>query len=469
MVLWIQWWRMVRHLRPAFARETTFLWFALGLVGITVRPDLRGVTSIIRALGLKEVFYDRLLDFFHSNAVHVDPLAALWCRLILTILPAALVPKVKNRPVFIGDGIKLPKTGRQMPAVKKLHQESANNTKPEFIYGHSCQALALLVGCAQSFFALPLTCRIHEGIVFSNRQTKSLLDKMINLVRSLTIPMPFYLAADAYYASQGMVHGLLHSGNHLITQVRKNAVAYWPAPPNSEKRRGRKRKYGAKVKLKTLFQDVSCFLEAPSPAYGESQITIRYRTLDLLWRPVGMAVRFILVIHPQHGSKIFMTTDLSLIALDILRIYGFRFKIEVAFKQALYTLGTYAYHFWMASMTPRPHQSGNQYLHRKSDTYRNHVCRKMQAYHGHMQLGIIAQGLLQYLSLTCTKAVWQSFGSWLRTIRDGIYPSEQVTALALRNTLPELLVNSPDDQILVNFIREKIDLDRKEGLRLLAA
>ena len=184
---------------------------------------------------------------------------------------------------------------------------------------------------------------------------------------------------------------------------------------------------------------------------------------------MGIVVRFVLVIHPQHGSKIFMTTDLSLFPLDILRIYGFRFKIEVAFKQALYTLGTYAYHFWMASMTPRPNQSGDQYLHRKSATYRDHVCRKMRAYHCHMQLGIIAQGLLQYLSLTCTKAVWQSFGSWLRTIRDGIYPSEQVTALALRNTLPELLVNSPDDPILVNFIRQKIDLDRQEGLRLLAA
>jgi bifunctional pyridoxal-dependent enzyme with beta-cystathionase and maltose regulon repressor activities len=86
-----------------------------------------------------------------------------------------------------------------------------------------------------------------------------------------------------------------------------------------------------------------------------------------------------------------------------------------------------------------------------------------------MQLGIMAQGLLQYLSLTCAKAVWNSFGSWLRTIRDGIYPSEQVTALALRNTLPELLVNSPQNLILVNFIREKIDLDRQEGLRLMVA
>jgi hypothetical protein len=236
MVLWIQWWKMVRQMRPAFARERTFLWFALCLVGITVRPDLRGVTSLIRAVGLKEVFYDRLLDFFHSKAVAVDSLAALWCRLILTVLPAALVPKINGRPIFIGDGIKLPKTGRKMPAVKKLHQESSNNNKPEFIYGHSCQAIALLVGGDKSFFALPLTCRIHEGIVFSNRQTKSLLDKMVDLVRSLTISMPFYLVLDAYYSSKVVVQGLLNSGNHLVTQVRKNAVAYWPARPSAEKR-----------------------------------------------------------------------------------------------------------------------------------------------------------------------------------------------------------------------------------------
>ena len=469
MALWIPWWKMVQQLRPAFRREVTFLWFALCLVGLTLRPDLRGVTSLIRALGLKEIFYDRLLDFFHSKAVLVDPLAALWGQLILTVLPASLVPKVNERPVLIGDGIKLAKTGRKMPAVKKLHQQSTNNTKPEFIYGHSCQAIALLVGCTQSFFALPLTCRIHEGLVLSNRQTKTLLDKMIDLLRSLTIPIPLYLVLDAYYASKVIVHGLLTSGNHLVTQVRKNAVAYWPALPGSEKRRGPKRKYGAKVKLKTFFQDVSSFIEAPSPTYGETHVMIRYRPIDLLWRPVGILVRFVLVIHPQHGSKIFMTTDLSLSPLDILRIYGFRFKIEVAFKQALYTLGTYAYHFWMAAMTPRPNKSGDQYLHRKSQAYRDLLSRKMRAYHCHMQLGIIAQGLLQYLSLTCTKAVWQSFGSWLRTIRDGIYPSEQVTALALRNTLPELLLNSTEDPILVNFIRQKIDLDRREGLRLIAA
>ena len=43
-----------------------------------------------------------------------------------------------------------------MPAVKKLHQESQNNSKPEFIFGHSCQAIAVVVMAAESYFALPL-------------------------------------------------------------------------------------------------------------------------------------------------------------------------------------------------------------------------------------------------------------------------------------------------------------------------
>jgi hypothetical protein len=87
-------------------------------------------------------------------------------------------------------------------------------------------------------------------------------------------------------------------------------------------------------------------------------------------------------------------------------------------------------------MTPLRRVSGNQHLHRKSGDYRNAVRRKIAAYHRHIQLGLIAQGLLQILSATQPKMVWRSFGSWIRTVRPGLAPSEQVVAIALRNIIP---------------------------------
>jgi hypothetical protein len=49
------------------------------------------------------------------------------------------------------------------------------------------------------------------------------------------------------------------------------------------------------------------------------------------------------------------------------------------------------------------------------------------------------------------------------------YLSTQIAALATRNSLPEFLVNSLRDQIIYKFIKERIDLERQEGERLLAA
>jgi hypothetical protein len=66
MVLWIQWWKIVRKLRPAFARERTFLWFALCLVGLTVRPDLRGVTRRFSMTGCSIFFTARPLPWTPS-------------------------------------------------------------------------------------------------------------------------------------------------------------------------------------------------------------------------------------------------------------------------------------------------------------------------------------------------------------------------------------------------------------------
>ncbi len=48
----------------------------------------------------------------------------------------------------------------------------------------------------------------------------------------------------------------------------------------------------------------------------------------------------------------------------------------------------------MSGMKPLRRGDGNQYLHRASDAYRAAVRRKLGAFHVHVQLCCIAQGLL---------------------------------------------------------------------------
>jgi len=408
----------------------------LVLMGLCCRSDNLGVTSFVRVLNLRGTAYHRLLHLFHSKALDLDVLTSCWVRLCLVLFRPF---EVGQRLVCLADGIKAPKEGKRMPAVKLLHQESQNNTKPEYIMGHSLQAISLLVRSAGGqVAAIPLTSRIHEGLVFSNRDSKTLLDKLVALLFSITCEWnrSVLLIADAYYASAKVIRPLLAKGHHLISRAKSNAVAYMLPAEVVKPGKGRPRIYGEKVRLKDLAADDSAFTSAPSPVYGEHDVMVRFRVMDLLWKPVGCIVRFCIVHHPVRGTIFLLCTDTSLAALEILQLYSYRFKIELGFRQAVHVLGAYAYHFWMFGMKPLRRGSGDQYLHRTSDQYRAAIRRKLLAYHLHVQLGCIAQGLLQHLAINHTAEVWHCFRSWLRTMNPAMPPSELVVAHALRSTLP---------------------------------
>ena len=217
-------------------------------------------------------------------------------------------------------------------------------------------------------------------------------------------------------------------------RVRINAVAYLPAELLKRKR-GRPKLYGNKIKLRDILADTKKMIHATSTLYDEVESKFLYRSLDLI---------------------------------EIIKIYSLRFKIEVSFKQAMRILGAYSYHFWMMNMDRIKKCSGDQYLHRKTEKYREQVKRKLHAYHAHVQIGLIAQGVLQVLSMTAHQFVWKYFGSWIRTIRPNILPSETIVMGALRNTLPEFLKDSSADLTIAKFILDKIDLSRAEGQRMVA-
>jgi hypothetical protein len=85
MSFWFHWWSVVSQLRSACSRRRTFFWLVLVLAALCTRGDLAGVTSFVRALGLRGRCYACLLDFFHSAAFCPDRLARVWTRLVLKV------------------------------------------------------------------------------------------------------------------------------------------------------------------------------------------------------------------------------------------------------------------------------------------------------------------------------------------------------------------------------------------------
>jgi hypothetical protein len=109
--LWGSWWNAIQSLQPAFTRVCSFMWFATIVAGLTVRVELLGVTSIVRALNLRPNLYNSLRKHFHSTAVKLDRLSALWAQAVLQLFPSPVC--INGRLVLVGDGLKVPKRGKK--------------------------------------------------------------------------------------------------------------------------------------------------------------------------------------------------------------------------------------------------------------------------------------------------------------------------------------------------------------------
>ena len=258
MDIWNSWWAMVYLLRPAFSREQTFTWFATCLAAFSIRSDLFGVTSFVRCLGLRVNCYHALLHFFHSDAVNLDQLARAWFKALVLHFPGLV--RHNDKLVIIGDGLKASRSGKKMPGVKYLHQQSESNSKPEFIMGHSFQALGLLCVINAQALCVPIMMRIHEGLVWSNADKRTLLDKFIEMLDSLLVAsFNAYVVLDGYYAAGKIVKGLLSNGNELITRARTNAVAY--RKPTRSKAKNKKDDLvhmERRLLLKTFLEPAQC-------------------------------------------------------------------------------------------------------------------------------------------------------------------------------------------------------------------
>jgi len=183
--------------------------------------------------------------------------------------------------------------------------------------GHSLQAVSLLVQAAQSVFALPLAVRIHEGLVWSNRDRRTLLDKMLALLGSIAIQEPFYFVADAYYAARKIVTGLLKQGNHLVTRMNPMPLPILPTCILARaKEAGPVLRHQAQAPITVQRPAVHASGREPRLRRAQRHAPLSGHRLTVAsGRPAGALVA---VMHPSRGSCLLMCTDTSLSAIEII-------------------------------------------------------------------------------------------------------------------------------------------------------
>ena len=411
--------------RSCFSRNQAFNWFVIAIIGFIVRGDSLGITSIIRELNLHPKVYVTFLHFFRSSAWNLEALTRQWIKLVINFAP---LQKVDGMNILIGDGVKQSKEGYYVPGVKKHHQESENSSKPEYIFGHMFGVVGILVGIKAKLFCIALSASVQDGVskirefedptAPSDSHVVQLITQAGKIVTqigpSVILLDRYFLSVPALKKAAEYVDELGKPLLQMVTKAKKSVVAY--AMPPAYSGRGPHPKKGHSIKLYDLFKtEKSNFVTAHVFLYGEMQ-EISYYSVDLLWgKKHYQKLRFVLVSFNGFNS-ILVSTSLDLSPLKIVELYGYRFKIEVGFKELKQTIKAFSYHFWSKSM-PRLNKYykdiNSAALAAITDKHiKDNLVKTLKSIEGYVLMSIIAMGLLQIIALNFSKELNSSSFRW---------------------------------------------------------
>ena len=448
--------KILEPFRSCFSREKAYGWFVTIIVGLMIRTDDLGVTSIIRDLGLSGANYPSMLHFFRADSWELKSLITRWTKTIAEIAP---LREIGGYTVLIGDGVKRASDGRYMPCMKKMVQESENSTKPTFVHGHLFGAVGVLIGSAKKSFCLPLSIRLHDGIQavegWSSQESVSHVVRMFrdgsraarHFGKSLFVLDRYFLTVPLLLEWKALVEKSERM-LEIVTRAKSNCTAY--EAPGPYKGRGRRPVHGAAVHLKDLFQSASAsFRTAKLCLYGEEK-KVRFLSRTLLWgQKLYQPLQFVLA---EYDGKqiILVSTSLTLAAEDIITAYACRFRIEAMFREMKQQIGGFCYHFWTRATPKLDHFRKKGVSDPLWDvtqpTERVRIIRTIQATEAYVMLCSIAFGIIQLLCLHFQNQLHVPDFRFLRTYsHSGI--SEASLMTYLRVNLFRFMASCPHSSI----------------------
>ncbi len=189
-----------------------------------------------------------------------------------------------------------------------------------------------------------------------------------------------------------------------------------------------------------LFDHMDMFEQLECCVYGKTE-EVFARALNLLWRPTGELVRFILV-YSSRGPIVLMCNDLQMPIATALELYCARTRIEIVFDMLKNLIGAFRYRFWSKGL-PRHSRK----LKEPSESNVKNVKKCWAAIEKFVMIGAIALGLLQLVSIKFNTTVWNHFELYLRT-RSRQLPSERTVKHVLSSFLGHIILKVASSGIM---------------------
>jgi SRSO17 transposase len=210
------------------------------------------------------------------------------------------------------------KSGKKIPGCSWYKDHAQNMAN---VFGHQWVLSALLY----KDFLLPLWAKLYhpKGARGCGRfQTKITLAK--GIIRALRLPIPckLYILVDSWYWAKELAQCCRKYGYHMISQLKSTSVLWMD---------GKKTKVTTLSTLDSAYREVSLFL------YGKNK-TLKIARFVGTIKGLGK-VAVVVVKEKRKKTSYLVSTNLHLSAIDIIKYYAKRWKIEQMIKDLKQRLG----------------------------------------------------------------------------------------------------------------------------------
>jgi hypothetical protein len=219
--------------------------------------------------------------------------------------------RIKDVLFLIVDDTLAKKTGKKIPGCG-WHKDHAQNMAN--VFGHQWVLSALLY----KDFLFPLWAKLYHpkgtrGC--GSFQTKITLAQKIIRALALPVPCKLYVLVDSWYWAKTLVQACRRCGYHMISQLKSNSVLWI---------------HGKKTNVTALLDSVSSYREISLLVYGKTKML---RIAKFIGDLKGIGKVAVVVVKEKRKKPVYLVcTSIHLSAIDVIKYYAKRWKIEQMIK-----------------------------------------------------------------------------------------------------------------------------------------